>query len=255
MIRRVNNSFGKVSKVLNSQFKRENNLKENFNYNNTVMILGCGGIGSHVAEIVGSMQGISNIILFDNQTIELSNLNRTAFFYENLRGYKVEEISKIISSRNIGVAVYPINEIFNEESLKNIREHTELLKYSTEMTVIDCRDDYYGDYNLFEKFNISKPSFIRTAYDGMSITIDLDPEKHPVHGHRGYFTAPSHSIPARMAALLAVTFFVYEKELREMNPEIIATPMTFNVNDIISFIFNGVQRHREKEKSGEKFKK
>jgi len=253
MIKRVDKSFYKISGILNSQFKRESDLNENFNYNKVVMILGCGGIGSHVAEIVGSMQDISSIILFDNQTIELSNLNRTAFFYENLRGYKVEEIAKIISSRNLGVSVYPVNEIFNGESLEDIRKHTKLLKLSKKMTVIDCRDEYYGDYNLFEKLNIPKPNFIRTAYDGMSITIDLDPEKHPVHGRGGYFTTPSHSIPARMAALLAVTFFVYERELREMHPEIIATPMTFNVSDVINFIFNGVQTYKEKEKSSESF--
>jgi len=235
-----------------SQFKRENDLNEDFSYNGIVMILGCGGIGSHVAEIVGSMQGISDIILFDNQTIELSNLNRTAFFYENLRGYKVEEIAKIISSRNLGVSVYPVNEMFNEESLENIEKHTKLFKSLEEMTVIDCRDEYYGDYNLFEKLDIFKPNFIRVAYDGMSITIDLDPEKHPVHGSGGYSTTPSHSIPARMAALLAVTFFVYERELRKTHSEIITTPMTFNVSDIIGFIFNGVQAFREEEKINEK---
>lgn len=252
MIKRVEKSFYKIFKVLDSQFKREDDLNEDFSYNKIVMVLGCGGIGSHVAEIVGSMQGISSIILFDNQTIELSNLNRTAFFYENLRGYKVEEIAKIISSRNIGVSVYPVNEMFNEKSLENIGEHTKLLESSEGMTVIDCRDEYYGDHNLFEKLGIPKPNFIRTAYNGMSITIDLDPEKHPVHGRRGYFTIPSHSIPARMAALLAVTFFVYERELREMHPDIIATPMTFNVSDIISFIFNGVQTYKEEEKINEK---
>lgn len=46
-----------------------------------VVILGCGGIGSHVSVILAS-SGVGKLILVDNDVIEISNLTRQILFTE-----------------------------------------------------------------------------------------------------------------------------------------------------------------------------
>jgi len=232
-----------TSDIATSQFAREiskdtNEFNRGLCYN--YVILGLGGIGAHVAEILGSISKIKSIVLFDNDVVELSNLNRTAFRYCHVGQSKVEAASEIISSRNVNVKVIAINDKFNKESVDEICKSNILRSFSGyKYIVIDCRDDYYGDYNLFKKIDDSSNcdnQIYRAAYDDMSITIDAHPEKHHVWGPGGYQVTPSHSIPARTAALMVVNLIRYSHNF----PKLLDKPLTFKVEDILNHMMLGI---------------
>jgi sulfur carrier protein ThiS adenylyltransferase len=61
----------------------------------TIGIAGLGGLGSNAA-ISLARAGIGTLILIDFDRVELSNLNRQAYFLENLGMYKTDAIADII---------------------------------------------------------------------------------------------------------------------------------------------------------------
>lgn len=203
------------------------------------MILGLGGIGGHVADILGSLNSMESIMLFDDDVVELSNLNRTIYSYKHLGKYKVDAISEIISSRNCAPQIIPINSRFNTETCQRLNENKDF-DNSHYFTVFDCRDNYYGDYDLLKKLNLITDYYlVRAAYNGMSITLDTKPEDHPVWGQGGYTENTSHSIPSRMAALLAVIYAA--KKQQDPCNKYFEKPLTFNVENIIEHLIYGVK--------------
>ena len=232
------------------QFSREDSLPTySFDRIRVAIVIGLGGIGSHVAEILSTMRIVDMIIMFDNDIVELTNLNRTAYRFEHVGASKVEAMSEIISSKNPSIVIKGVNDLFNEDSVNQIVSDLANIKCTNSMLssilsadsiqVFDCRDDDYRDYNLLEPFtrrlNCSYKIW-RPAYNGLSITIDGRPEIHPVWGNRGYTIIPSHSLPSRMAALLIV---LYSCNRSHFNPNAIDMPYTFNVQDVMKYIMIG----------------
>ena len=59
-----------------------------------ILILGCGGTGTHVAWNLAAL-GIRNFVLIDDDKVELSNLNRQLLYDLNDIGtYKVDALEK-----------------------------------------------------------------------------------------------------------------------------------------------------------------
>ncbi len=65
----------------------------------TIGIAGLGGLGSNTAVSL-ARAGIGKLILVDFDKVELSNLNRQAYFLEHLGMYKTEAIANIIRRIN-----------------------------------------------------------------------------------------------------------------------------------------------------------
>jgi sulfur carrier protein ThiS adenylyltransferase len=65
----------------------------------TVGIAGLGGLGSNAAVSL-ARAGIGKLILIDFDKVELSNLNRQAYFLEHIGMYKTEAIASIIKRIN-----------------------------------------------------------------------------------------------------------------------------------------------------------
>jgi ribosomal protein L31 len=241
------------------QFTREHAIGDNRfkKFPPNCMVLGLGGIGSHVADILGSISAVKNIVLFDNDIIELSNLARTIYQYRHIGEYKVEAVAEIISSRNLLPNIYPINMLFNEDTCKKINEDENLdfLKLSNFM-VFDCRDNYYGDYDLLNTiFNqVDTHTVIRAAYNEMSLTIDINPKEHPVWGRGGYNqNTASHSVPSRLAAILII-LCASNYEFLKSTP-LFNIPLTFGVDQLIDFIFKGITIDKMDEKERTKIVK
>ena len=78
-----------------NQFERlELLIHEKINdiYNKKVLIIGLGGVGSYAVEAL-VRSGISNLIIVDNDTISLTNLNRQLMAYHsNIGNFKTDEI-------------------------------------------------------------------------------------------------------------------------------------------------------------------
>ena len=83
----------------------------------TVAVIGAGGIGGHVAEMLTRM-GVGTIILADADAFEDSNLNRQTFATETLVGRsKVEAARERLWEINKSVLVVPHHVLVTEDSL------------------------------------------------------------------------------------------------------------------------------------------
>ena len=118
-----------------SQFERlELLIKDKINniHKKNVLIIGLGGVGSYAVEAL-VRSGISNLIIVDNDTISLSNLNRQLMTYHsNIGKYKTDEIEKRILSINPNVKITKINKFID---LNNINE---LFKIHIDYVVDAC---------------------------------------------------------------------------------------------------------------------
>jgi len=227
-----------TSYITNEQFQRDPSCNKINNINRDCIVIGLGGIGGHVADILGSLQHVDSIILFDDDIIELKNLNRTIYSYRHIGKYKVEAMSEIISSRNCGPIVISINAKFNKETCDKLNSEDFNIQRKI-FSVFDCRDDYFGDYDLLNSLKfVYQYNLVRAAYNGMSVTIDPNPKDHPVWGQGGYTENMSHSFPSRLAALLAIIC----EGSRECNEDTLYNnPITFNSENLFRIITDGVK--------------
>lgn len=70
-----------------------------------ILILGCGGTGTHVAWNLAAL-GIRNFVLIDDDKVELSNLNRQLLYDLNDIGtYKVDALEKKLKDRFSGIEI------------------------------------------------------------------------------------------------------------------------------------------------------
>lgn len=106
-----------------NQFERLELLiqdKINDIYNKKVLVLGLGGVGSYAVEAL-VRSGISNLIIADNDTISLTNLNRQLMAYHtNIGNFKTDEIEKRILSINPNAKVTKITEFIDMNNINNL---------------------------------------------------------------------------------------------------------------------------------------
>jgi hypothetical protein len=81
------------------------------------IVVGLGGIGSWVA-IDLALIGIGTLILFDNDQIESSNLNRTLFKLSQKGEFKTKAVKQLIAERRKNILVITNEELFQAEHLK-----------------------------------------------------------------------------------------------------------------------------------------
>lgn len=114
--------------------------------NTTALVVGAGGLGSHTLYHLASF-GFKNLIIMDDDTVSISNLQRQIMFNESSVGKnKALEAAKTINKYNSEVSVYPIQSRF--ESLDEILNDW---KMSVDI-IFDCTD------NFDSRFLISKES-------------------------------------------------------------------------------------------------
>ncbi len=87
----------------------------------SVLILGCGGIGSHVAWNLTSL-GVGRIIILDFDVIEKSNLNRQILYdMDDIGRFKVEVLKEKLQKVNPIIKIEAINQkISSEEELEKL---------------------------------------------------------------------------------------------------------------------------------------
>ncbi len=82
-----------------------------------IVVLGLGGVGGYVVEAL-VRSGISNITIIDNDTIDITNLNRQIIANSNNIGnYKVDEFEKRILSINESVKVNKVSSFIDSENI------------------------------------------------------------------------------------------------------------------------------------------
>ena len=92
----------------------------------TIGIAGLGGLGSNAA-ISLARAGIGKLILVDFDKVELSNLNRQAYFLEHVGMYKTHAIVDIINRINPFIELIPVRTTITEKNCMQIFSSTDLV--------------------------------------------------------------------------------------------------------------------------------
>lgn len=105
-----------------------------------VLIAGAGGLGSTVIANLASV-GVGNLGIVDNDTLELSNLNRQYIHkFDNIGKVKVESAKEWINNFNPDIDVQIYQTRLDEENYKNIVQDYDL--------IVDCFDSYKSKFLL-----------------------------------------------------------------------------------------------------------
>lgn len=89
----------------------------------TVLLIGLGGVGGSAFEAL-VRSGIGKIIVIDNDTFDITNLNRQALAYQNtISQDKVLIAQQTARNINPNCQIIPIKEFINEENINQIFEY------------------------------------------------------------------------------------------------------------------------------------
>lgn len=108
--------------------------KDNLNklHNKTIVIVGLGGVGGYTLETL-IRNGIENIIIVDNDTIDITNKNRQIIAADStINKYKVDAFENRIKDINKNVNIIKLKMFLNEETKK------ELFKYNIDYLIDTC---------------------------------------------------------------------------------------------------------------------
>lgn len=89
----------------------------------TVLIIGLGGVGSYALEAI-ARSGVNKIIVVDNDTIDITNLNRQLLVLNsNLKQNKVDVAEQRVLDINPNCQVIKIKEFITKENIELLFKH------------------------------------------------------------------------------------------------------------------------------------
>ena len=181
----------------------------------SVAIIGVGGVGMWVA-IQMALSGVNKIMLVDPDIVESSNLNRTLFRLTDVGIPKVEAVTDLILERRY-CDIAPVRERVENIGLDIFDDYE---------VIVDCKDNAEPlDKKLQAKCKITG------GYDGMNITIHINPSGDSTWGESTSYTiVPSWLIPPTLIATIITTYIMAS---RPRTKEFIHS---FNVKDLIKTI-------------------
>lgn len=181
-------------------YERQKDISMNTNIK--VAVIGLGGVGYWVAKFL-AMSGVNEFYLFDNDTLEIHNLNRLDLPISVL-GKNKADIAKLV-----------IQNIRPDVLIKSVpfKFKSEFLRARVNM-VIDCTDKLDSQKMVSEYAKSNNIQYMKVGYDGTHITV-----ANKVAGwgesYDGYQITPSWVVPAVMVASMAVGVILkyYGKEV------------------------------------------
>lgn len=140
-----------------------------------ILIVGLGGIGANVCEILVRM-GVGTLTIVDNDTVDESNITRQGTYFESDIGkYKAEVVESYLKRINKNVSINMINKyISTKEDLKNLFEG-----YSFDLSICCADTPKYIIDTWFDELSIefNRP-FVSGSYASTVInTFCMHPEK------------------------------------------------------------------------------
>ena len=125
----------------------------------TIMIFGCGGVGSYVVEGL-ARTGIKNFVLVDNDVVSISNINRQIIAtFSNIGELKTTATKKRILDINPDANILTYEQFVLPENINNIN-------FDNIDFIVDCIDTISGKIAIIEKakeLNISVISSMGTG--------------------------------------------------------------------------------------------
>merc|ERR1711977_380205 len=118
--------------------------------NTSISIIGCGGLGTTAAQYL-TMSGIGSILLVDDDSVCLSNLNRQTLFSESDLGKnKAEVLKKNLKKINSESKLISLPKKINKRNISKFLE-----KYRI---ILDCSDNFENRY-LVNQYAFQKKKF------------------------------------------------------------------------------------------------
>ncbi len=205
--------------------------KVNLSLPSKVCIVGIGGVGSWVALDL-ALVGVKSIIMIDDDTVDVSNLNRTPFRLNDIGKTKVLAMSELIRERRRSTDIVAVPSKY--EDCSDIMS----VELKDCEVLVDCRDTTVP----FIRGN----QFITGGYDGKSVTLHLNPSNNRVFDgtdtnvHTRYSVTPSYLVPPQFIAnIITLELTGYNHSTRER-------VVTFNISSVIDRIF-GTYKEEENE--------
>jgi len=137
-------------------YQRQQNL--DIHQPDEVCIVGCGGVGAWVA-IDLAMVGARKLKLFDDDTVEIHNINRVPFRPEDAGRRKTAVLKGFIKRIRPETAVYQYGKITNitQPLLSNC--------------VVDCTDKVDTQKSIYTYCKTRSIPYYRLGYDGFHMTV------------------------------------------------------------------------------------
>jgi len=208
-----------TSMVLEDINNRQKGLIGDFSEHSAIVV-GLGGIGNWVALDL-ALVGMGTLVLFDNDIIEASNLNRTLFKLSHIGKPKVKAVKELISERRKDTLVIAKQELFTVEHLKTL----EGIEF-----IFDCSDTTRLKDSIAQLK--VKPRYIKLGYDGFEGTLCVDDFESGKWGTDSSYTiTPSFFAPPQILSALGIIELLLIKKQ-------VAKTVNLNVKKIISQLSN-----------------
>lgn len=208
-----------TSMVLEDINNRQKGLIGDFSESSAIVV-GVGGIGNWVAVDL-ALIGVGTLILFDNDLVEASNLNRTLFKLSYIGKPKVFAVKELISERRKDTIVITNEELFTVEHLQKL----DGVDY-----IFDCSDTSKIKDSIAQLK--TKPRYIKLGYDGFEGTISIDDFESGRWGSdSSYSIVPSFFAPPQILSALGIIELLLIKKQ-------VSKTVNLNVKKIISQLSN-----------------
>ena len=138
--------------------------------NSKVLVVGCGGLGSHVLPIL-SASGVGFIGVVDNDSVSLNNLPRqTVYEYKDIGKTKVSCIKRRLERLNPDVTVKTHKVYLNKRNASKIIKGYDL--------VIDCTDNFESKFLINDTcLKLGVPFIIAGVSDYVGQVLTCIPHK------------------------------------------------------------------------------
>jgi sulfur-carrier protein adenylyltransferase/sulfurtransferase len=207
------------SDVLTEINNRQKGLIGDFSEHSAVVV-GLGGIGNWVALDL-ALLGMGTLILYDDDKIEASNLNRTLFKLSHIGQTKTKAVKELISERRKDTLVIAHSELFTIDHLKKL----EGIDF-----IFDCSDTTRLKDSIAQLK--TKPRYIKLGYDGFEGTISIDDFESGKWGSDSSYTiTPSFFAPPQILSALGIIELLLIKKQ-------VGKTVNLNVKKILSQISN-----------------
>lgn len=174
--------------------KRQDNIVTDMSWA-TAIVIGCGGAGSWVT-LYAALGGFGNIILYDHDKLEYTNLNRTLYRTSDVGRSKVDALAELIGERRPACAVIPY-----ARKCVDINELTDAY-------VFDCTDSTQFKRLVEAGYKTGADiwrSYVKLGYDGFEVTYDATTKNFALGEDSPYTIVDSIFSSASILAALAVT--------------------------------------------------
>lgn len=209
-----------------------------------VSIIGCGGIGAWVG-IDLALAGAEEFRLFDDDTLEVHNLNRLPFSENDVGKSKTEVLKKFIKKMRPDTRIYMHGRV------------STITKSLLRGTVVDCTDKLEAQQLIEKACEQLNLAHFRVGYDGQHMTIiDSQHSKAPKiskvwddgSGQSGYEFVPSWVVPPQVAAAFVTSIICHTNMIYGAH-----VPINTDVNKLmnIGVLEERLQYEQEKRKEAE----